>query len=70
MSEQYNKWKPVAKQLGIEFVPDVLPGFDDTEVRPREKHPVIRRTNEKFDCFIQSVLPLIRNKNILLKNIV
>ncbi len=40
---QYERWAQATKRAQINFVPGVLPGFDDTAVRPQAKHPVIGR---------------------------
>jgi hypothetical protein len=41
---QYDAWQARAESLGIDFIPGILPGYDDTHVRPTEHHPVIPRS--------------------------
>ena len=56
VSGKYAKWRKVTGELGVEFVPDLMPGFDDTAVRPRAGHPVIGRSPQRFEDFCDEVL--------------
>ena len=44
----YSEWKKITDDIGVAFIPDVLPGFDDTAVRPEANHPIIERTPDQF----------------------
>lgn len=55
---QYRSWASAASAAGIAFVPDVLPGFDDTAVRPEAGHPVIPRSPELFTAQLKTALEL------------
>lgn len=39
VSSEYSLWEQAAKKLGVTFVPDAIPGFNDTHVRPGAHHP-------------------------------
>ena len=55
-SEKYAEWLRVAKEVGGGFVPGLMPGFDDTAVRPEAGHPVIARNPQRFENFCDEVL--------------
>jgi len=48
VARKYTSWAAAAEAEGIAFVPNVLPGFDDTGVRPEANHPPIPRSEEGF----------------------
>ena len=48
VERQYELWAKITEQNGITFIPNILPGFDDTAVRPEAHHPVIPRSVELF----------------------
>jgi glycoprotein endo-alpha-1,2-mannosidase len=48
VTNQYQQWALAATAAGVTFVPDILPGFDDTAVRPEASHPIIPRSPELF----------------------
>jgi len=54
----YQAWAQAAQDAGVSFIPDVLPGFDDTAVRPEAKHPVIPRSSDLFRQQLEGALPL------------
>ena len=56
---QYEVWKAAAEEHDTAFVPDVLPGFDDTAVRPDANHPVIERSPGQFERFVDGVQPFL-----------
>ena len=39
VDRQYRLWAKITAQQGIAFIPNILPGFDDTAVRPEAGHP-------------------------------
>ncbi len=45
---KYDTWSSACETSGVRFVPSVIPGFDDTAVRPEARHPVIPRSHELF----------------------
>jgi hypothetical protein len=48
VASRYEIWQRAARDAGVAFIPDVIPGFDDTAVRPEAEHPVIPRSPELF----------------------
>lgn len=48
VDDKFHSWKAMADSAGVDFIPDVQPGADDTNARPLAKHPVIIRTVNKF----------------------
>jgi hypothetical protein len=39
VSSEYSAWQQIADSRGIGFVPDAMPGYDDSATRPDAKHP-------------------------------
>ncbi len=58
LPHQYQRWAQEATAAGVAFVPDVIPGFDDTAVRPEAHHPVIPRSLELFTGQSKTALAL------------
>ncbi|HEX5416454.1 MAG TPA: hypothetical protein VFZ25_12365, partial [Chloroflexota bacterium] len=48
VSAEYSRWEQAAKALGVTFVPDAIPGFDDRRVRPSAGHPPLPPTTALF----------------------
>jgi len=48
VTRKYASWAAAAEAESIAFVPDILPGFDDTGVRPEAHHPPIPRSEDGF----------------------
>lgn len=44
----YDKWFSLCKRENLNFIPTILPGFDDSNVRPEARHPVIERDIEQM----------------------
>ncbi len=55
---QYRVWAGASAEMGVTFVPDVMPGFDDTAVRPGAGHPVIPRSGTLFTELLEASLDL------------
>jgi hypothetical protein len=55
---QYEAWEAALADRSVAFVPDVIPGFDDTAVRPEADHPAIERSPARFRAFVEGVAPL------------
>jgi hypothetical protein len=55
---QYAAWEAELADSSVAFVPDVIPGFDDTAVRPEAGNPIIERRPERFREFVDDVGPL------------
>jgi hypothetical protein len=55
---QYETWEAALADRPVAFVPDVIPGFDDTAVRPEADHSVIERSPERFREFVEGVASL------------
>lgn len=49
VERQYILFAKIAGQNGVDIIPNILPGFDDTAVRPEAHHPVIPRSVELFE---------------------
>jgi len=62
VSGKYAEWLRVAGEEGVGFVPDLIPGFDDTAVRPEAGHPVIIRSPQRFENFCDEVLRYLDNE--------
>ncbi len=48
VQQEYAAWRAQALAAGVAFVPGILPGFDDTHVRPAAGHPPIPRSTALF----------------------
>lgn len=44
----YSRWEQEAKSLGVTFIPDATPGFNDTHVRPDAHHPPLPPSAARF----------------------
>jgi hypothetical protein len=58
IATHYNLWSTAAAQQGTGFIPNVIPGFDDTAVRPEAQHPIIPRSQTLFTDQLESSLSL------------
>ena len=58
VTKQYEAWAYAAEKYGVTFVPDVMPGFDDTAVRPEAEHPPIPRSPELFETQLRDAFAL------------
>ena len=58
VAEQYAIWARKTSADGVAFIPDILPGFDDTGVRPEAEHPVIPRDEASFAAQLQDAINL------------
>lgn len=66
VSNKYKEWSEVANSLDIDFIPNVMPGFDDTAVRPEAKHPAIPRDTDRFRDFCEEARKYLSDKNMVL----
>ena len=55
---QYAIWARKTAADGVAFIPDILPGFDDTGVRPEAEHPVIPRDETSFATQLRDAIAL------------
>lgn len=55
---KYAAWADVCEEADVLFVPSVIPGFDDTAVRPEARHPVIPRSTQLFAAQLETALRL------------
>lgn len=62
VAAQYQLWSRAAEMAGVGFVPGVLPGFDDSAVRPEARHPIIPRSTSLFREQLEAALGLARGK--------
>lgn len=51
VADRYLQWSLATENSGHEFHPTVIPGYDDTEVRPEAEHPILPRSEERFRSF-------------------
>ncbi len=58
VDKQYRLWAKATAQQGIAFIPDILPGFDDTAVRPEAGHPPIPRSVDLFTNQLNTAIEL------------
>jgi hypothetical protein len=58
VERQYRLWADITAEQGIPFIPDILPGFNDTAVRPEAHHPVIPRSVDLFTAQFDSAREL------------
>ncbi|MBN1640651.1 MAG: glycoside hydrolase family 99-like domain-containing protein [Anaerolineae bacterium] len=56
---QYARWADVCAEAGVAFIPGVLPGFDDSAVRPQARHPPIPRSLELFGEQLGGALDMV-----------
>jgi hypothetical protein len=59
VDRQYRAWAKIAAKQDTLFIPNILPGFDDTAVRPQANHPVIPRSVELFTAQYYTAKELI-----------
>lgn len=62
VSNKYNEWYQVTSNLNIDFIPDVMPGFHNSDVNA----PVIVRTEGKFTDFCREARKYLSPKNLVL----
>ena len=62
---KFEEWRASAEPLGVEFVPNVLPGFDKRFHRNFNAYP-IERTPENLSQFMQDSLDLLSSSNMIL----
>lgn len=56
---EYTAWKARTDELGVSFIPNALPGFDDSLVRPQANHPPIPRSVSLFESQLDIALSLL-----------
>lgn len=62
----FDAWKTAASANGVEFIPGILVGYDDTKVRPADNNPVIMRSPAKLEAQSKMALKHLSDKNMLL----
>ena len=62
----FKDWEMVANAEEVDFIPSVLPGFDDRNVRPGANNPTIQRSAEKFEKQCRMALNYLSDKNLIL----
>lgn len=62
---QYRMWKAVADDIGVAFVPGVMPGFDASELIVPNPY-VIERSPEEFAQFLEGSLDLLGEDLLML----
>lgn len=66
VSDKYREWFGVANNLGIDFIPNIMPGFDDSGCCPEAKNPPILRDTTTFRAFSEEAKKYLSDKNIVL----
>ena len=61
----YKYWFNVTSNLDVDFIPNVMPGFNDTEYRPEKKHPVIKRDINRFKYLCEKSRDYLSDKKIM-----
>jgi glycoprotein endo-alpha-1,2-mannosidase len=61
VDRQYRLWAENTAKTSTAFIPNILPGFDDTAVRPEAKHPVIPRSEDLFMEQYKTAMDLAAN---------
>ena len=59
VKDAYTAWKAKADELNVAFVPGVIPGFNDSSVRPQANHPPIPRSVDLFKSQLDLALSLL-----------
>jgi hypothetical protein len=59
VQNEFTNWKAAADNLGVSFIPDALPGFNDTQVRPEANNPLIPRSVALFETQLDIALSLL-----------
>jgi hypothetical protein len=59
VSKEYAAWEAKANDLGVDFIPGILPGFDDTSVRPQANHPPIPRSVGLFESQLDTAFEFL-----------
>jgi len=45
---EYRQWNKRARQMGVSFIPNILPGFNDNAAFPQGKRPPLDKTTDLF----------------------
>lgn len=53
---KYEEWRAASESADVLFVPGVIPGFNDSAVRPEARHPTIPRNTALFEEQIRLAL--------------
>ena len=59
VSQEYAAWEARANDLGVDFIPGILPGFNDTSVRPQANHPPIPRSVGLFESQLDTAFEFL-----------
>jgi hypothetical protein len=60
---RYYRWQQMANEVGVSFIPTIMPGYNDTAVRPEANHPVISRDPDRFKTLCEVSAFLITSWN-------
>jgi hypothetical protein len=63
---RYYQWYLMADEVGVSFIPTIMPGYNDTAVRPEANHPVIPRTTEGFKKLCEASFSFAKENNNML----
>lgn len=59
VKQEYLLWREQARQAGAGFIPGIIPGFDDSYVRPQDNHPPIPRSEALFQDQLNMAMELV-----------
>lgn len=48
LDRKYGEWFREAKRSGVHFIPDVIPGYDDTAVDPTARNPILPKSADRL----------------------
>jgi hypothetical protein len=60
---RYYQWYLMADEVGVSFIPTIMPGYNDTAVRPEANHQVIHRSTDRFKALCESSVSLAESNN-------
>lgn len=52
----YTLWESYCEEQGLKFIPTIIPGFNDTPVRPEARHSTIPRDKDRFIQMLNSYI--------------
>lgn len=65
LESEYRDWSKALHSAGIDFIPNAIPGYDDTKV-PNRKNPPLQRGPERFDRQLGIAMKHLSKRNMVL----
>lgn len=66
LDKLYDFWHQFCNENGLSFIPTLIPGFDDTAVRPLARHPIIPRNMPKFYEYLHKYKSDLRFNHLII----